>query len=78
MFRLYKRHRQKQDQDEELWVMDLIREAKEEQEKNPMTLEEMLKADEELARYGAKRAKELGLRPKDVNRIIYESRKRFA
>lgn len=77
MFRVYKRYRQQQRaQDEERWVMDLIREAKEEQAEHPMSVEEMLKEDEDLVRYGARQAKKLGIKPKDVNRIIYESRKR--
>ena len=62
--------------EEERWVMDLIRETKEEQEKNPMTEEEMLRESEDLAHYGVQQATTLGIKPKDINRIIYESRKR--
>ncbi len=76
MVRVYQRYRKKRDVDEERWVMELIREAKEEEEKNPMTEEEMLREDEELSRYGAQQAQKLGIKPRDVNRIIYESRKR--
>ena len=76
MLRVYKRFRKQRDEDEETWVMNLIREAQEEQAKNPMPVEEMLKEDEELARYGTAQAKKLGIKPKDINRIIYESRKR--
>jgi len=76
MFHVYQRYRRQREQDEEQWVMDLIREAKAEQAKHPMAVEEMLKEDEELVRYGAQQAKKLGIKPKDVNRIIYESRKR--
>ena len=56
--------------------MALIRETKEEQEKNPMTEEEMLRESEDLAHYGVQQAKKPGIKPKDINRIIYESRKR--
>jgi hypothetical protein len=34
----------------------------------------MLAEDERLARYGAAQAKKLGLKPKDVNRVIHEHR----
>ncbi len=77
MLRVYKRYRTQREREEDGWVMKVIREAQEEQVKNPMTVEEMLKEDEELARYGAAQAKKLGIKPKDVNRIIYESRKRW-
>ncbi len=77
MFRVYQRYRQQREQEEERRVMELIREAQEEQEKNPMTPEELVKELKELARYGAQQAKKLGIKPKDVNRIIHESRKRW-
>lgn len=77
MFRLYKRYRQRQDQEDEAWVMNLIREAKEEQAKNPLSPDELVAEFKELGRYGAQQAKKLGIKPKDVNRIIYESRKRW-
>ncbi len=76
MFRLYKRFRTQQDQEDEAWVMNLIREAKEEQATNPKSPDELV-ADLKAFAYGfSKRAKELGITGKDVNRIIYESRKR--
>ena len=77
MFRLYKRYRQRQDQEDEAWVMNLIAEAKAEQATNPMSVDDMLMESEELARYGAAQAKKLGIKPTDVNRIIHESRKRW-
>jgi hypothetical protein len=55
-------------------IMNLIEEAKAEQAKNPMSVEEMLAEDERLARYGAAQTKKLGLKPKGVNRIIHEHR----
>ncbi|MBI3330314.1 MAG: ribbon-helix-helix protein, CopG family [Nitrospinae bacterium] len=77
MFRVYQRYRQQREQEEERWVTELIREAQAEQEKNPLTPEELVKELTELARYGAQQAKKLGIKPKDVNRIIDESRKRW-
>jgi phenylpropionate dioxygenase-like ring-hydroxylating dioxygenase large terminal subunit len=53
MLRVYQLFRKQRMQEEERWVTDLIREAKEEREKHPMTEEEMLRESEELARYGA-------------------------
>jgi Ribbon-helix-helix protein, copG family len=77
MFRVYQVYRKQREQEEERWVMDLIREAKEEQEKNPMGPEELVKELKELAREVSLQAKKRGIRPKDVNRIIDESRKRW-
>lgn len=74
MFRVYKRYREQRERDDERWVMDLIREAKREQEENPMTVEEMLAEDERFARYGARKAKEMGIKPKDIDRLIHEFR----
>jgi len=39
-----------------------------------MTVEDMLNESERLARSGAKQAKKLGLKPKDVNRFIHDFR----
>jgi metal-responsive CopG/Arc/MetJ family transcriptional regulator len=75
MFRVYKRYRQQREQDEERWVMNLIREAKEEQKTNPMTPEEIVTELQAFAYEFAKKAKALGITGKDVNRIIHESRK---
>ena len=75
MVRVYRRYRQQRDRDEYRWIMNLIEEAKAEQAKNPMSVEEMLAEDDRLARYGAEQAKKLGIKPKDVNRIIHEFRK---
>ena len=74
MVRVYQRYRDLRDRDDDRWIMNLIQEAKAEQAKNPMSAEAMLAEDERLARYGAAQAKKLGLKPKDVNRIIHEHR----
>lgn len=74
MVRIYQRYRRQREQDEERWVMNLIREAKEEEKRRPMTPEKLRKEDEELARYGEQQAKKLGIKQKDINRIIHEYR----
>ena len=77
MFRVYQRYRQQREQEEERWVMELIREAQEEQAKNPMTPEELAQELKELGRDVSEQAKKRGITYKDVNRIIDESRKRW-
>jgi hypothetical protein len=77
MVRVYKRYRVQRDQDDERWVMNLIREAKEEQKTNPMTPKEIVKDLKAFGREVAAKAKERGIKAKDINRIIYESRKRW-
>jgi metal-responsive CopG/Arc/MetJ family transcriptional regulator len=77
MFRVYKRYRQQREQDEERWVMNLIREAKDEQKTNPMSPEEMVKELKEFGQEIAQKAKERGITGKDVNRIIHAARKRW-
>lgn len=76
MVRVYQWYRQHQKRDEDRWIMDLIREAEEEQAREPMTIEEKLKESEELARYGAQQAKKLGIKPEDIDRIIHAHRAR--
>ena len=79
MLRIYKRYRQQREREEdEAWVMKLIKEAQEEQKKNPMSPEELLQEFEASARYGAAQAKKLGVKPKDIDRIIHEHRQRHA
>ena len=75
MVRVYHRFRQQRDRDEERWVMNLIREAKAEQARQPMSVEEMLREDRQLARYGARQASKAGIKPRDIDRIIHERRK---
>jgi metal-responsive CopG/Arc/MetJ family transcriptional regulator len=74
MVRVYRRYREQRDRDEDRWIMNLIQQAQAEQAKNPMSTEEMLKESERLARYGEIQAKKLGIKPKDVNRLIHEYR----
>jgi alkylation response protein AidB-like acyl-CoA dehydrogenase len=76
MFRVYQLYRKQRQQEEERWVMELIREAQEEEAKHPMTPEELVRELQEIGRYGAQQAKKLGIKPRDVGRIIDASRKR--
>jgi metal-responsive CopG/Arc/MetJ family transcriptional regulator len=76
MFRVYKRYRRIREQEEERWVTNLIREAKEEQETNPTPSEELVNDLQAFAYEFSKKAKAQGVTGKDVNRIIHESRKR--
>jgi metal-responsive CopG/Arc/MetJ family transcriptional regulator len=78
MFRVYKRYRKQREQEEDDWVLKLIREAKEEQEKNPMTPEEIITELEDLGRQVSVKAKARGIKAKDVDRIIHAARKRWA
>jgi len=74
MVRVYRRYRRQREEDEEKWVMNIIKEAKAEQRQNPMNADEMIKESYRLARYGSKQAKKLGIKSKDINRIIHEFR----
>jgi len=75
MVRVYRRYKQQRDRDEERWISNLITEAKAEQAQSPMTVEDMLHDSERLARYGARQSKKLGIKPKDVNRLVHDYRK---
>ena len=74
MVRIYKRYRQQKALDEDRWIMNLIREAQEEQIKNPMTQDDLIKEDQRLTHYGEKQEKKTGLKPKDIDREIQEYR----
>ncbi|MGD0135280.1 MAG: hypothetical protein ABSE57_24805 [Bryobacteraceae bacterium] len=53
-------------------VMRIIKDAK----KRPMTLRQAQTVDSELNAYGAKQAKKLGMKERDIPRIIHEFRAR--
>jgi len=57
-------------------VQELIQEAQDEHALHPITVQEMLDEEAELARYGAEQARHLGITPQDIPRIIAASRKR--
>jgi hypothetical protein len=56
--------------------MGIIEEARAEQEKNPISIEDMLKESDRLSRYGARQARKLGIKPKDIDRIVHDYRVR--
>jgi metal-responsive CopG/Arc/MetJ family transcriptional regulator len=76
MVRVYRRYRDQRDRDESRWITGIIEEAKVEQRKNPMSTEEMLKESERLSRSGARQAKTLGIKSKDIDRIVHDHRAR--
>lgn len=75
MVRVYRRFREQRDRDEERWVVQLIAEAKTEQANSPIEKDRLLKESERLSRYGAQRAKKLGIKPQDADRLIHDYRK---
>jgi hypothetical protein len=52
--------------------MQVLREAQEEEKRDPMTRAEFLRLEDELMRYGANQAKKMGIKLEDVDRIIRE------
>ena len=78
MVRVYRSYRKRHPEPEidEEWVMQVLREAQEEEKRNPMTRAEFLRLEDELMRYGANQAKKMGIKLEDVDRIIHEERAR--
>jgi metal-responsive CopG/Arc/MetJ family transcriptional regulator len=76
MFRVYQRYRTQREQEERRWVDQLVAEAKREQREHPLTRKELLAEERRLARYGAGKAKKLGVSEGDIVRLIHESRAR--
>jgi metal-responsive CopG/Arc/MetJ family transcriptional regulator len=81
MLRVYRSYRKRHPEPEidEEWVMQVIREAQEEEKRNPMTDEEFMEESRKLAEYGARQAKKLGIDAEDdevINRIIHDVRAR--
>jgi hypothetical protein len=74
MMEAYERARTQREEGD-AWVMNIIKEAQEEQKKNPMTREEIRKESDRLARYGEQQAKRLGIKERDIPRIIDEYRR---
>jgi metal-responsive CopG/Arc/MetJ family transcriptional regulator len=75
MVRVYERHREQREEFDEEWVMQIVREVEEEDRLHPMTQEELEREDNELLRYGAAQAKKLGIKDKDIDRLIHEHHK---
>jgi metal-responsive CopG/Arc/MetJ family transcriptional regulator len=79
MLRVYRSYRKKQPEPaiDDAWVMQVIREAQEEQRRNPMTQEEVRALDERLTSYGEERLKALGITSEEeINDIVYEERQK--
>jgi hypothetical protein len=78
MVRVYRSYRKRHPEPEidQKWVIQVLREAQEEEKRNPMTDEEAMAISEELMRYGAQQAKKMGITLEDVDRIIHEERAR--
>jgi predicted transcriptional regulator len=78
MLRLYERLRKPQEDKpepyDEAWAMKLMREVEAEERRSPMTPEELEREAKELRRYGAAQAKKLGIKAKDIDRLIHEHR----
>lgn len=79
MLRVYRSYRKRQPEPaiDEAWVMQVIREAQEEERRNPMSAEEFAAESERLMRYGAERSKALGITSEEeINDIVYEERQK--
>jgi C-terminal processing protease CtpA/Prc len=76
MVRVYRRYRDQRDRDDNRWITGIIEEAKTEPETNPMSTEDMLKESDRLSRSGAQQGKKLGIKPKDIDRIVHDYRAR--
>jgi metal-responsive CopG/Arc/MetJ family transcriptional regulator len=76
MVRVYRRYRVQRDRDEDHWITGIIEEAKAEQKKNPMSTEQMLKEGDRLSGSGARQTKKLGIKPKDIDRLVHDYRSR--
>jgi hypothetical protein len=76
MFRVYRSYRKRRPEPEfdDEWVMQVIAEAQEEQRQNPMTPDELVAEFKELAREGGERARQLGIKEEDIDRLIHEHR----
>lgn len=82
MVRVYRSYRKRHPEPEidDEWVVQVLREAQEEEKRNPMTTEEILRESRALAEYGARQAKKVGIDVDDdevINRIIHEERARW-
>lgn len=76
MLRVYQKYRQQRDQNADDWVTALIRETQDEQTRHPMSVDEMLREDAALAVYGDAQTKKLGIKPRDIDRLIHDFRAR--
>ena len=66
VWQVFKRYRQQQEHEEDRWIMNLIQEAKEEQETNPITQGELSKEDQKLRQ----RLQQPGLTEQEISQEI--------
>jgi hypothetical protein len=74
MLDVYQQHRKQRKPYDEAWAMKVIQEAQEEERLHPMTPEELAQESRELRRYGIAQAKKLGLKAKDIDRLLRQSK----
>jgi hypothetical protein len=70
MLDVYQQHRKQHKPYDEAWAMTVMQEALEEERLHPMTPDELAKESEELRRYGIAQSKKLGLKSKDIDRLL--------
>ena len=77
MLRVYRSYRKRRPEPEfdEAWALELMREVEAEKRLRPMSDAAFQQAVEKAQRYGAERAKALGITEEDVDRIVYEERR---
>jgi metal-responsive CopG/Arc/MetJ family transcriptional regulator len=76
MLRIYQKYRQQRERESDDWIAALIRDAQDEQARHPMTVEDMVREDTELAAYGAAQTAKLGHKYHEVDRLIHDFRAR--
>jgi hypothetical protein len=75
MVNAYKARRQPSAAMVEPWVEEVIREAKEEQKKQPLSTDDLAAQLKTFARDFSKRAKARGIAAKDIDRLIHDVRR---
>ena len=74
MVRVYRRHYHQQERPDLSWANRVIAEAQAEEATSPITPEEFRAQLTDASRYGQKQARKLGIKQKDIIRIIHEYR----
>lgn len=76
MVRVYRRYRVHRDRDEERWVANLVEQVKAEERQRPTPAGELIREDDELLAYGARQARKLAIKPKDIDALVHAHRQR--
>jgi predicted transcriptional regulator len=74
MLRVYQKYRQRRDHEADDWVAAIIQEAQEEQARDPMSVDDMLRESAELDAYGEAQTEKLGIKYRDIDRLIHAFR----